>query len=205
MKGLTDKQKEIVNFIGEFMGAMEMAPTIYEIAEHFGIKTSTVFAHIRALQKKNVLQRSSKARSISLAKNRRKHKIPSGAHSVPVLDSAEAGHDPAADGELICDSKVFSKTLGGKDIFAMHVKGADASGFGILDGDLILVQAHPTRISSGDILLLMENGHPVLFSCDKSENGIFELKSGNSEQRKISVRAGEIPIRGVIVGLQRSL
>ena len=67
MKGLTGKQKKIVEFIEDFNRTMGMAPTIYEIAEHFGIKTSTVFAHIRALQKKNILHRSSKARSISLA------------------------------------------------------------------------------------------------------------------------------------------
>ena len=35
MKGLTQKQKNIIEFINEFMTAQEMAPTIYEIAEHF--------------------------------------------------------------------------------------------------------------------------------------------------------------------------
>ena len=64
MKGLTDKQRNILDFIEDFMEVNMMAPTVYEIAEHFGIKTSTVFAHVRSLQKKNFLTRSSKARSM---------------------------------------------------------------------------------------------------------------------------------------------
>ena len=56
MKGLTDKQRNILEFINDFMEANVMAPTVYEIAEHFNIKTSTVFAHLRSLQKKNYLR-----------------------------------------------------------------------------------------------------------------------------------------------------
>ncbi len=94
MKGLTGKQKKIVDFISSFTGTMGMAPTIYEITEHFGIKTSTVFAHIRALQKKSVLQRSSKARSLSLTKPVKRKNLPSGVHSVPVLESASWHEKP---------------------------------------------------------------------------------------------------------------
>ena len=86
MKGLTDKQRNILEFISDFMEANVMAPTVYEIAEHFNIKTSTVFAHLRSLQKKNYLKRSSKARSISLSKPRRKSRCPNGLRSVPLLD-----------------------------------------------------------------------------------------------------------------------
>lgn len=112
MKGLTGKQKNIVEFISDFTNTMEMAPTIYEIAEHFGIKTSTVFAHVRALQKKSVLQRSSKARSISLLKQHRKQRIPAGAHTIPVYeaDGIFSAKTPSANSDLVCDSKLFRKT-----------------------------------------------------------------------------------------------
>ena len=63
MKTLTEKQRNILEFIEEFLDREGMAPTVYEIADHFGIKTSTVFAHLRALQRKKQLSRSSKARS----------------------------------------------------------------------------------------------------------------------------------------------
>ncbi len=121
MKGLTEKQKNMIGFIDEFVNTMGMAPTIYEIAEHFKIKTSTVFAHVRALQKKGYLTRSSKARSISLTRQKKKNRIPAGAASIPVIDAA--GH-PAQD--VICDSKVFHRIASSsKDLFAMHVKGSE--------------------------------------------------------------------------------
>ena len=100
MKSLTDKQKNIVDFIEDFTNSAKMAPTIYEIAEHFNIKTSTVFAHIRALQKKNYLSRSSKARSISLTKPRRENRIPAGLQAVPVLDDSSSK-------EVFCDTKLL--------------------------------------------------------------------------------------------------
>ena len=61
MKTLTEKQKNILDFIEDFLEREGMAPTVYEIADNFDIKTSTVFAHLRALQRKKQLSRSSKA------------------------------------------------------------------------------------------------------------------------------------------------
>lgn len=204
MKGLTVKQKSIVDFIEDFMEAMGMAPTIYEIAEHFQIKTSTVFAHIRALQKKSVLQRSSKARSISLNKPRKKRRMPSGVHAVPLVDSVLQNKLPAPSGALICDSKVFQKTIGGRDVFAMRVKEPGMEKMGIFAGDMILVKSRPGNISKGDILLTMEDGRPVLRTCGKNENGICELRNGTSAKRTIAGKQDGIPVRGVVVGLQRS-
>lgn len=204
MKGLTVKQRNIVDFIEDFMESMGMAPTIYEIAEHFKIKTSTVFAHIRALQKKSVLQRSSKARSISLNKPRKKRRMPSGVHAVPLVDSILQNKLPAPAGALICDSKVFSKTIGGKDVFAMRVNGSGMEKMGIFAGDMILVKSRPGNISKGDILLTLEDGKPVLRTCGKCEDGVFELQNSNSAKRTIVGKQDEFPLRGVVIGLQRS-
>ena len=53
MKELTAKQKNILDYIEDFIEQEGMAPTVYEIADFFKIKTSTVFAHLRALQRKS--------------------------------------------------------------------------------------------------------------------------------------------------------
>ncbi len=67
MKELTERQRAILSFIQDFMQKEAMPPTITEIAAHFQIKTSTVFTHIIALQKKSVLTRTAKARDLRLA------------------------------------------------------------------------------------------------------------------------------------------
>ena len=201
MKGLTEKQKNMIDFIEEFVNANGMAPTIYEIAENFGIKTSTVFSHIRALQKKSILTRSSKARSISLNKLKRKNKVPVGVQSVPVVDQAGI---PLQD--IICDSKIFHRlAAAGKDLFAMHVKGAELRDVGILDGDIVIVKSHPENISNGDIVLTELNGHDVLRSCKTLENGLVEMHSGHGQNSIETGRIADFPVKGVVIGLQRSI
>ena len=66
MKSLSAQQEKIIQFIREFKKNNDCAPTVYEIAEFLKIRPSTAFAHISALQKKNILCRSSQARSIRL-------------------------------------------------------------------------------------------------------------------------------------------
>lgn len=70
MKELTERQRAILSFIEDFMRKESMPPTITEIAAHFQIKTSTVFTHIIALQKKSVLTRTAKARDLRIAVSR---------------------------------------------------------------------------------------------------------------------------------------
>ena len=92
MKTLTEKQKNILEFIEEFLDKEGMAPTVYEIADRFDIKTSTVFAHLRALQRKKQLSRTSKARSISIAGRKKTGlHLPRGLFAIPLLGRVNAG------------------------------------------------------------------------------------------------------------------
>ena len=52
MKGITDRQKEVLNFISEYTEANAYPPTVRDIGEHFGISLRAVQDHIAALQKK---------------------------------------------------------------------------------------------------------------------------------------------------------
>ena len=90
MKGLTDKQQSVLDYIDNFTRQEGMAPTVYEIADNFGIKPATAFAHVRALQRKGYLSRSSKARSISLASSEKPQHI-SLTLSIPLLGRISAG------------------------------------------------------------------------------------------------------------------
>ena len=95
MKGLTDKQKAILDFIEDFQEQNGMPPTVQEIADRFSVKSSTIFAYLRALQRKNQLERSAKARSIVLRNTRTPmHRLPSGIWKLPLLGRVSAG-EPA--------------------------------------------------------------------------------------------------------------
>ena len=191
MKGLTQKQKNIIEFINEFMTTQEMAPTIYEIAEHFHIKTSTVFAHIRALQKKNYLTRSSKARSISLSHPKKRMRYPAGVQSIPFHRIGEAASAEPADKALICDVAQLLDSPAKEDLYAVHVHGSDLSGNGIFDGDILIVKSNPETVGIEDIVVAEENGREILKQAkDAIVNGT----------------PADLPhFKGVVVGLQRRI
>jgi len=191
MKGLTQKQKNIIEFINEFMTTQEMAPTIYEIAEHFHIKTSTVFAHIRALQKKNYLTRSSKARSISLSHPKKRSRFPAGVQSIPFHCIGEASAAEPGDKTLVCDVTRLLDSPAKENLYAVHVHGSDLNGSGIFDGDILIVKSNPETVSGEDIVVAEENGREILKQAkDAIINGTL---------------ADAPNVKGVVVGLQRRI
>ena len=192
MKGLTQKQKNIIEFINEFMTTQEMAPTIYEIAEHFHIKTSTVFAHIRALQKKSYLTRSSKARSISLSHPKKRTRFPAGVQSIP-FHQVGGGNAAAEAGEkaLVCDVAQLLDSPGKEDLYAVHVKGSDFTANGIFDGDILIVKSNPESVGNNDIVVAEENGREIL---KQAKDAVVNGTAQDAPQFK-----------GVVVGLQRRI
>ena len=191
MKGLTQKQKNIIEFINDFMTTQEMAPTIYEIAEHFHIKTSTVFAHIRALQKKNYLTRSSKARSISLSHPKKRTRFPAGVQSIPFHCIGEASATEPGEKTLVCDVTRLLDSPAKENLYAVHVHGSDLNGSGIFDGDILIVKSNPATVSGEDIVVAEENGREIL------------------KQAKDAIINGTLSdapnVKGVVVGLQRRI
>ena len=92
MKGLTNRQRQVYEFILSYMEDTRRPPTIREIGEHFGMRsTGTVRDNLQALEKKGYIrQRRRSARGIELMQ-REDAPLASGARRVPVLGSIAAG------------------------------------------------------------------------------------------------------------------
>lgn len=201
MKGLTEKQRNILDFIEDFMEVNMMAPTVYEIAEHFGIKTSTVFAHVRSLQKKNYLTRSSKARSIALRHPHKKNRRPAGLRSVPLYESLQAV-SPAGEkslrnsgSQIYCDANILKSDQELRKLFAVRVKEDSLRNAGILNGDIAIMKRPAGTVRAGDIVLMRVNG--------KNE---FRTYPGKLMQGDENISMPQVfPVEGVMIGLQRSL
>ena len=161
MKGLTDKQQAILDFVEKFTVTRRMAPTVYEIADNFDVKAATSFAHVRALQRKGFITRSNKARSMALTQSSNLPRHLSMTLSVPVLGRISAGMPLMADQHvedtLQIDPKMLPPTAGGEKLFALEVNGESMRDAGILDGDTIIASvAHTAGI--GDIVVAMVHG-----------------------------------------------
>lgn len=204
MKGLTEKQRKMLDFIEGFQEKESMAPTVYEIADHFDIKTSTVFAHIRALQRKGFLVRSSKARSISLTKPRRKPKQMPVALPVPLLGRINSEH-PAEkledkEGELYCDPAIF-KGEDMKKIFALKVNGESMKDMGILDGDIVIVK-QASDVKAGNVAVALVDGETTVKTY-YPKGAYVELHSANPEFEPQVYPAEQVKLQGIVIGLQR--
>ncbi len=206
MKGLTAKQEEFLNFIEKFINTQGMAPTVYEIADHFEIKSATSFAHIRALQRKGYLTRSSKARSIALTRTTTMPKHLSLTLSVPVLGRISAGMPLMAEehveNTIQFDPKLLPSSAGSEEIFALQVNGESMREAGILDGDYVIAAAASTA-SIGDIVVAMVNGDTTVKFLYIANNQV-ELRPANSEFKSQFYSPEEVSIQGKVVALQRT-
>ncbi|MDD4097541.1 MAG: transcriptional repressor LexA [Lentisphaeria bacterium] len=205
MKGLTSKQQDILDFIADFSHREGMAPTILEISEHCQIKPATAFAHIRALQRKGYVNRSSKARSLSLTIATKPTHF-SLTLSIPVLGRISAGapllSEQHIDRQIHFDPSLLPRSTGGHSLFALQVQGESMRDLGILDGDLIIAKQTETA-ALGDIVVAMVEGETTVKSLHLS-NGQWELRPANPDFKSRFYPLDELTIQGIVVALQRT-
>ena len=220
MKGLTDKQRKMLDFIALFMRREGMAPTVYEIADQFGIRAATAFAHLRALQRKGAVKRSSKARSLSLTGAARRPvpaafpqpasvaAEPSPFLSVPVLGCIAAGAPMPAEeqaGEILrFDSSLLPRGAARQKLFALRVTGESMRDLGILDGDLVLAR-QTAEAKSGDLVVALVDGtETTVTTLALLPRGVVELRPAKPDYLPQRYPAGEVSSQGIVVGLSRS-
>lgn len=147
---LTKKQERVFKFILGRIKTQGSSPTIREIAEHFGFKsTGTVRDYINSLIKKGLLKHTPRiARGLEVI----------GMHlfKIPIFGRIRAGmpHPPYEDIEGYIDFKEFSIS---DEIFALRVKGDSMRDAGILDGDLALVRKQPIARDGDIVVALIDN------------------------------------------------
>jgi repressor LexA len=206
MKGLTDKQKEMLRYIERFQSREGMAPTVYEIAANFRIKTSTVFTHLKSLEKKGFLIRSSKARSITLT-NRPRAKTKGPAFCpVPIFSKISAGlnieSDKNREGEILVDNAVC-EAVGRKNIFALRMSGNSLRDFGILDGDALIMKL-TRRARANDIALVSVGRKSALAAFIPSEKGKKVQLKGTEPPLSKVYTGGEVSVTAALISLQRN-
>ena len=204
MKGLTKKQQEMLDYIESFMRREGMAPTVYEIADEFGIRSATAFAHLRALQRKGYVTRSSKARSLSI-QGMAKQRGGSLTLQIPVVGRVAAGVPLLAEEQIEdhikFDPGLLPRGTGGHKIFALKVFGESMRDLGIFDGDTILAK-QTEQAKLGDIVVASVDNETTVKSL-YIKNGMAELRPANSEFKSVFCPLEKLTIQGVIIGLMR--
>lgn len=193
---LTERQREIYEFIREKIEMRGYGPTVREIGLGFKIASPNgVMCHLNALVKKGLILRQEKsARAIQLVN----HRPPS--KGIPLLGKVAAGPptEAIANEECLELDQVFN----GPDHFALKVQGISMIEDHIQDGDYVVIRKQETA-TNGERVVAMIDGDVTLKRYYQDKSGI-RLEPANREMDTIIVDPkSESCILGVLVGVLR--
>ena len=148
---LTDRQREVLDFISDSIRKRGYPPTLREIGSHFGIRsTNGVNDHLRALEKKGFLHREDlKSRAL------RPLVTDDDYVEVPVLGKVAAGQPLLAVQNYEDTVKIDRFLIGqSREVFALRVKGDSMIEAGIFDGDYVFIRKQ-LQAAPGEIVVAM--------------------------------------------------
>lgn len=193
---LTKRQREVLEFIRSFQRGRGYAPSLEEIAAHFGLAAvSTVHEHLKNLTEKGYLRRGwNRARSIEPL-------VGGEAVEVPLAGTVAAG-EPIEAVEVPESIALPPGFTGRGESFVLRVKGDSMMGDGILDGDLIVVEKR-RRVENGAMAVVLVRGGEATVKRFYQEGGTVRLRPSNPRMKEIVLPAAEVEVRGVVTGLVR--
>lgn len=211
MQGLTKRQEQTLDFIRRSIEERGYPPTLREIGEHMGIRsTNGVNDHLRALERKGYLRREDmKSRALRLVEDETPKNAPSDEDliEIQIVGRVAAGLPLLAE-ENIVDTVHIDRMLvkGGRDVFGLRVAGDSMIEAGILSGDYIFVrkQSHADR---GEIVVALI-GDEATVKYYYPERDYVRFQPANAQMAPILVRASDFKstmLLGKVVGVYRSL
>jgi repressor LexA len=201
---LTDRQREILDFISRSITKRGYPPTLREIGSHFGIRsTNGVNDHLRALEKKGYLQREDlKSRALRPIVSSTGQLV-----EVPVLGQVAAGQPVLAVRNHEDTVRVDRFFIGdNREVFALRVKGDSMIEDGIFDGDYVFVRKQ-LQASSGETVVAMI-GDEATVKRYYPEGDTIRFQPANARLDPIYVRKRDfksVNLLGVVIGVYRKL
>jgi repressor LexA len=197
---LTKRQREILDYLHEFIQQHGYAPSLEEIGRRFNLSSlATVHKHLTNLQEKGFIRRAwNRSRSVELLPSR------SGGRAVelPLMGYVAAGLpiEAVASQESIA---VPESLVGGKrDTYVLRVRGDSMIDEQIRDGDWVVVEDRKSA-ENGEMVIALVGGQDVTLKKFYKENGRIRLQPANQGMQPIFVDLDGVQIQGVVVGVMR--
>ena len=199
---LTDRQKQIYEFLSVTVREKGYAPSIPEIGQRFKIaSTRGVFDHLQALERKGYIKRVGK-RAIEIVSQSGRSALPQ-AKEIPIVGRVRAGAPVLAEENIEGFLTVGNEIARGTETFALKVKGDSMIDDGILEGDHVIIRQQRTA-ENGDIVCALIGNEATLKRFQRKGNQII-LKPANPKYEPIIVSKGEFRILGKATGVIRKL
>lgn len=196
-ESLTDIQRNVLKYVQDCLTQDHRPPTVREVMRHFKWNSpQSARKHLLALEEKGYLEREDRtARGLKLAENS------SVGISIPILGKVAAGLPLLAE-ENRESTMVVDPSLarGGRNLFALTVRGDSMLNAHILPGDKVIVQ-QTTHATPGDIVVALIEGEATVKTFKKRSN-LVVLEPANPKYEPIVVsEKQDFRIIGKVVGV----
>ena len=199
MLPLTKRQREILDYLSDFIQQHGYAPSLEEIGKRFNLSSlATVHKHLTNLQDKGFIKRAwNRSRSVELVPTR----MGGRAIELPLLGYVAAGApiEAVAGTETIA---VPEEMVGRRDTYVLRVRGSSMIDEQIRDGDFVIVEDRKSA-DNGEMVIALLDGHDVTLKKFYRDNGRIRLQPANPMMEPIVVPSDQVQIQGVVVGVMR--
>jgi repressor LexA len=199
MLPLTKRQREILDYLNEFIQQHGYAPSLEEIGRRFNLSSlATVHKHLTNLQEKGFIRRAwNRSRSVELVPTRAGGR----AVELPLLGFVAAGApiEAVASNETIA---VPETLVGKRDSYVLRVKGDSMIDEQIRDGDFVIVEDRKSA-DNGEMVIALVGGLDVTLKKFYRENGRVRLQPANPAMQPMMFDPDAVQVQGVVVGVMR--
>jgi repressor LexA len=198
---LYKRQKQILDYISQYIQKNGFSPTLQEIADALGVSSlATVHEHLATMVKKGVIRRFEGAvRGIEIV-DKKLGELTKGIE-LPVLGFIAAGQPIGPYTDPNAAISVAPGMLSGKRrAFVLQVKGNSMIDEGILDGDYVVIEEQETANNGDIVVAVLENGFATLKRFFKEATRV-RLEPANSQMAPIFAK--NVRIQGKVVGVIR--
>lgn len=200
---LTRRQREIYDYLAEFIEHNGYAPSLEEIASRFRLSSvATVHEHLENLESKGAVRRDPhKSRAIELtqpADGRGR----SAAVDLPLLGRVAAGQplEAISEHETLA---VPEAMLGRGETFVLRVAGDSMIDEHIADGDFVIVEKRDTARNGERVVALIDGEHATLKTLFHEADGRIRLQPANERLAPLFYDAARVRVQGVAIGILR--
>jgi len=196
---LTRRQKEILDFVTEFIDREGYSPSMEEIAEHFHFASlNAVFKHLEAIEARGYLHRdANRARSIEL----KRMDMPA-VQVLPLYGSIAAGRPI----EAITASETLTvpeDLLRGRGPhYVLRVQGESMVDEHIADGDYVVVESQ-VEARDGQTVVALVDGENVTLKKLYREGPQVRLQPANAAIAPLVLEGSRVRVQGVVVAVMR--
>ena len=199
MQPLTKRQREILNYLADFIQQHGYAPSLEEIGQRFGLSSlATVHKHLTNLEGKGFIRRSwNKSRAVEIIPT--KHGAQS--RELDLMGYVAAG-EPIEAVATLESIAVPEMLIGNNRAYVLRERGDSMIDAQIRDGDYVVVEDRKTA-ENGEMVIALLNNAEVTLKTLFRENDSVRLQPANRKMEPIVIREVDLRIQGVVVGIMR--